>query len=139
MTKLIDIQRVITKLLKDNFQEYDIIVEPQAEDVTSPTFFVDVRPVYTNMNRRDLDKTINVDITYVEGRELLQENNNIVCDTFQEIFFDSLKVNNKHIPILKLSFSQPSFLVCSFTLRVIDFVNEINDKPYMNDLKYNVK
>lgn len=120
MIKLKDIQKHICKLLYSKYKDFDIITEEQSKDVENPTFFIDVRPVTTSNYMRYKYKTVNVDIYYVDKEDIHQNNLDIV-DELQEIFeVQELKVNKTHLVIEDLSFSEPSFLICSFTLKYFD-------------------
>ena len=120
MIKLKDIQKHICKLLYSKYKDYDIITEEQVADVENPTFFIDVRPVTTSNYMRYKYKTVNVDIYYVDKEDIHQNNLDIV-DNLQEIFeVQELKVNGTHLVIENLSFSEPSFLICSFTIKYFD-------------------
>ena len=120
MIKLKDIQKHICKLLYSKYKDYDIITEEQVADVESPTFFIDVRPITTSNYMRYKYKTVNIDICYVDKEDIHQNNLDIV-DNLQEIFeVQELRVNETHLVIENLSFSEPSFLICSFTLKYFD-------------------
>lgn len=130
MIKLRDIQNSLTKLLSscEEFEDYDIITEGQSEDVNCPTFFISIRPISTNSQMKYKEKVINVDITYVNKEDNHEENIDMV-DELQTIFNFKLDVNGSLLEIGNLSFSEPSFLICSFTLRFYDH-DEINKTEY---------
>ena len=120
MIKLKDIQKHICKLLYSKYKDFDIITEEQSKDVESPTFFIDVRPITTSNYMRYKYKTVNIDIYYVD-KEDIHQNNLDIAENLQNIFeVQELKVNKTHLVIENLSFSEPSFLICSFTLKYFD-------------------
>lgn len=120
MIKLKDIQKHICKLLYSKYKNYDIITDEQFKEVENPTFFIDVRPVTTSNYMRYKYKTVNIDIYYVDKENIHQDNLDI-AENLQNIFeVQELKVNKTHLVIEDLSFSEPSFLICSFTLKYFD-------------------
>ena len=116
--ELIDIQNQITKLLRDNFSTYKIVLEQQKE-VTKPTFFVTVDKLKTDDYLRYKLKKVMVTITYV-NKENNHVENNAINDKLDDLFNLSLYVNNKCLPIYNLDFSEPDALICTFTTEYFD-------------------
>ena len=116
--ELIDIQNQITKLLRDNFPTYKIVLEQQ-KDVTKPTFFVTVDKLKTDDYLRYKLKKVMVTITYV-NKENNHAENNAINDKLDNLFNLSLYVNNKCLPIYNLDFSEPDALICTFTTEYFD-------------------
>ena len=116
--ELIDIQNQITKLLRDNFPAYKIVLEQQKE-VTKPTFFVTVDKLKTDDYLRYKLKKAMVTITYV-NKENNHVENNAINDKLDDLFNLSLYVNNKCLPIYNLDFSEPDALICTFTTEYFD-------------------
>ena len=116
--ELIDIQNQITKLLRDNFPAYKIVLEQQKE-VTKPTFFVTVDKLKTDDYLRYKLKKVMVTITYV-NKENNHVENNAINDKLDNLFNLSLYVNNKCLPIYNLDFSEPDALICTFTTEYFD-------------------
>ena len=132
MTKLLDIQKAITKMLAKHFRDFDIIVDEQAEDVKIPTFFVSVRP---NNGLHYQTKKVNIDITYVNEEDNHEENLEIT-DKLQELLYLDFKVGNKTLLINNLVFSEPSFLICSFTVEFTEITLPNKDVVKMEELFY---
>ena len=116
--ELIDIQNQITKLLRDNFPTYKIVLEQQKE-VTKPTFFVTVDKLKTDDYLRYKLKKVAVTITYV-NKENNHVENNAINDKLDNLFNLSLYVNNKCLPIYNLDFSEPDALICTFITEYFD-------------------
>ena len=135
MTKLLDIQKAITKMLAKHFRDFDIIVDEQAEDVQVPTFFVSVRPVITNNGLHYKTKKVNIDITYVNEEDNHEENLEIT-DKLQELLYLDFKVGNRTLLINNLIFSEPSFLICSFTVEFTEITLPSEDGVKMEELFY---
>ena len=135
MTKLLDIQKAITKMLAKHFRDFDIIVDEQAEDVKIPTFFVSVRPIITNNGLHYHTKKVNIDITYV-NEENNHEENLEITDKLQELLYLDFKVGNKTLLINNLVFSEPSFLICSFTVEFTEITLPNKDGVKMEELFY---
>ena len=135
MTKLLDIQKAITKMLAKHFRDFDIIVDEQAEDVKIPTFFVSVRPIITNNGLHYQTKKVNIDITYVNEEDNHEENLEIT-DKLQELLYLDFKVGNKTLLINNLVFSEPSFLICSFTVEFTEITLPNKDVVKMEELFY---
>ena len=135
MTKLLDIQKAITKMLAKHFRDFDIIVDEQAEDVKVPTFFVSVRPIITNNGLHYQTKKVNIDITYVNEEDNHEENLEIT-DKLQELLYLDFKVGNKTLLINNLVFSEPSFLICSFTVEFTEITLPNKDGVKMEELFY---
>ena len=135
MTKLLDIQKAITKMLAKHFRDFDIIVDEQAEDVKIPTFFVSVRPIITNNGLHYQTKKVNIDITYVNEEDNHEENLEIT-DKLQELLYLDFKVGNKTLLINNLVFSEPSFLICSFTVEFTEITLPNEDGVKMEELFY---
>ena len=135
MTKLLDIQKAITKMLAKHFRDFDIIVDEQAEDVQVPTFFVSVRPVITKNGLHYKTKKVNIDITYVNEEDNHEENLEIT-DKLQELLYLDFKVGNRTLLINNLIFSEPSFLICSFTVEFTEITLPSEDGVKMEELFY---
>ena len=116
--ELIDIQNQITKLLRDNFSTYKIVLEQQ-KDVTKPTFFITVDKLKTDDYLRYKLKKVMITITYV-NKENNHVENNAINDKLDNLFNLSLYVNNKCLPIYNLDFSEPDSLICTFTTEYFD-------------------
>ena len=139
MIKLLDIQNALTKLLNKHYPNYDIIKDEQMANIECPTLFVNVRPVITINHKNSRTKTVNVDITYVE-KEDNHNNNLIIIDELENIFtIASLKVDDTYLIINNLSFSEPSFLICSFTVEFSNSNEEIKPNIKMEELNFNMK
>ena len=131
--ELIDIQNQITKLLRDNFPAYKIVLEQQKE-VTKPTFFVTVDKLKTDDYLRYKLKKVMVTITYV-NKENNHVENNAINDKLDNLFNLSLYVNNKCLPIYNLDFSEPDALICTFTTEYFDKnTNVLPEDKYSNKM-----
>lgn len=132
--KIVDIQNVITKLLHSNFPTYKIVLAQQC-DVVKPTFFVSVRKINTDNYRTCKEKLVNVTITYV-NKETDHIENNEVNDKLDEIFGLTLKVNDYYFTIDNLNFSEPDALICSFTVKFNEHIEDTNKYEKMQELAY---
>ena len=116
--QLLDLQKAISKLLYKNFPDSEIIADEQVADVENPTFFISMRPIKsTTINTYNKDRVVNVDIYYVQ-KENEHRKNLEIADKLDDIFTINLKVNDdEYLDLGEISFSEPDFLICSFTLR----------------------
>ncbi|WP_455796188.1 phage tail terminator family protein [Clostridium butyricum] len=133
--KLIDIQNAITQLLHKNFPTYKIVLDQQCE-VTKPTFFVSVRKLDTGNYRVYKEKLINVTITYV-NQEYNHVENNGVNDMLDDLFGLTLQIGDRFLRIDNLSFNEADALICSFSLKFNEHIEDTQvNSAKMEELFY---
>ena len=133
--QLLDIQKAISRLLYKNFSDCEIIADEQVADVENPTFFISTRPIKsTTITTYNKDRVVNVDIYYVQ-KENEHRKNLEIADKLDDIFSINLKVNDdEYLDLGEISFSEPDFLICSFTLRFRETIPDKNEYKKMKEL-----
>jgi hypothetical protein len=128
MIELIDILYAVCDLLKDNFSDYDLIMDEdkQGEEITKPTFFVTVSNLSSNSFREYQEEVDNIDIAYTDY-VVKQEDLLILEDKLKKLFDLSLLINGRNLYLGKKTFKRKDdFLTLTIPL------NFLNDKADEN-------
>ena len=68
-----DILYYTAKVLKGNFPKYNIYIDKNEEELTVPSFFINVSPLTQTYHFDGVKKLVNISISYV-NKEWTQEN-----------------------------------------------------------------
>lgn len=135
MIKVIDIQNHITKKLKDEFPSYEIRVEDNKEVISTPAFYVSVRPLLTTGVMKYKNKLVNVNIQYLSKKNTHQENL-IMSEILEDLFNLTLQVYDRNLYIKDLSISElDKVLNLGFTLDYNVGKEIVVTNDYMGDLE----
>lgn len=137
MITVLDIQNHITKLLKQSFPDYQIRVEDNKQDVSTPAFHVSVRPLLTVGRMKNKNKLVNVNIYYLSKNKTHRENL-IMSEQLDDMFHLTLKVYDRELYIQDLTISEvDTTLNVGFTLDYHIGVEYEIENDLMEDLEIN--
>lgn len=137
MITVLDIQNHITKLLKQSFPDYQIRVEDNKQDVSTPAFHVSVRPLLTVGRMKNKNKLVNVNIYYLSKNKTHRENL-IMSELLDDMFHLTLKVYDRELYIQDLTISEvDTTLNVGFTLDYHIGVEYEIENDLMEDLEIN--
>ncbi|AGX43283.1 phage tail terminator family protein [Clostridium saccharobutylicum] len=121
----------VTKLLKDNFPTYDLIIdeEEQGEEITKPTFFITVSNLSSNSFREYQEETDNIDIAYTDAI-VKQEDILILKDKLKKIFDLSLLIGKRKLVLGTKTFNKKDdFLTLTIPLNYLNNKADENINP----------
>jgi hypothetical protein len=131
MIELIDILYAVCDLLKDNFSDYDLIMDEdkQGEEITKPTFFVTVSNLSSNSLREYQEEVDNIDIAYTDY-VVKQEDLLIMEDKLKKIFDLSLLVGKRNLTLGKKTFKRKGdFLTLTIPINFLNNKADENINP----------
>ena len=125
MIKNIELLYSTSLLLKDKFN-YKISLK-QKEEVTSPTFFIQVTPLTTNTYLRYNEKLINIVITFTD-EVVTQEKLLEIQNDLDDLFDMYLEIGTRKIVFDKKIFNlTDDFLSLTLTLNYLDDKSNVPD------------
>lgn len=90
----------ITKKLKDNFPQNNILIDDNEEEIKVPTFSVKISPLKSTNQFNWRKKLLNIHISFIE-KVKKQESSLKMVDDLTEVFDESIYVNLRALPIIQ--------------------------------------
>ena len=89
----------ITRKLKDNYPNYNILIDENETEIIVPTFHVKISPLKSTNQFNWRNKLLNIYISYIE-KVKRQENSLKILDELTELFDDNIYVDSSALPII---------------------------------------
>lgn len=118
------------KTLKSNFKNCKLRVKKNMDDISEPTFYVEVRSLSSNSYKYYTDKLLNVTITYTDKTVDNEKLNNILND-LESVFDLGIKIKGTFLMFKnKTNSINDDFLTMNLTINYMDDKEVIDENDF---------